>query len=215
MTAPVPARRSRGRLVAYLAGRAVQMELGSWQSLYRFAFRRPRVPVGATGFPYHRSVLAVHLTITAVSVLELVAVDVLVQHWPTVRIPLLVIGVWGVAWMLGMLAAMITRPHAVGPEGIRARYTTDVDVALPWEAIDAVVRRTRIRQDKAPRLPPGADELELWMQERTNVDVLLARPVHVHLPEGTATVRRIGLFADDPAAFLAAVRTHVERSPAT
>lgn len=214
MTAPVPDRRSGGQLAGYLARRAVQMEIGSWQSLYRFVLRRPRVPAGASGFTYHRAVLAVHLTITAVSVLELVVVDVLVHRWPAVRIPLLVLGLWGVAWMLGMLAAMVTRPHAVGPEGIRVRYTTDVDVAVPWDAVDAVVRRTRIREEKAPRLAHGDDVLNLWMQDRTTVDVDLDRPVHIRLPEGTATVRRISLFADDPAAFLAAVRRHVEREPA-
>lgn len=214
MTAPVPVRRTGGARVAHLARRAVQMEIGIWQSLYRFALRRPRVPDGGTGFTYHRAVLAVHLTITAVSVLELVVVDVLVQRWPYVRIPLLVVGVWGVAWMLGMLAAMVTRPHAVGPAGIRVRYTTDVDVAVPWEAIDAVVRRTHIREDKAPRLAPGGDALTLWMQDRTNVEIQLDRPVTIHLPEGAETVGRIGLFADDPTAFLAAVRQQVDRSPA-
>ena len=188
------------------------MEIGVWQSLSRFVFRRPRVPAGATGFTYHRSVLAVHLTITAVSMLELVVVDVLVQRWPNVRIPLLVVGVWAVAWMLGMLAAIVTRPHAVGPEGVRVRYTTDVDVAVPWDAIDAVVRRLHTREDKAPRLAPGGEVLTLWMQDRTNVDVELDQPLQIRLPEGTQTVRRISLFADDPTAFLAAVRAQV---PAT
>ena len=214
MTAPVPASRSRGELVAYWGRRAAQMEKGVWQSLYRFALRRPRVPAGASGFTYHRAVQAVHLTITAVSVLELVVVDVLVSRWPAVRIPLLVVSVWGVAWMLGMLAAMVTRPHAVGPEGIRARYTTDVDVAVPWEDIDAVVRRLHVREDKAPRLAPGGDTLHLWMQDRTNVDVDLDRPLLVRPPEGAQHVRRISLFADDPTAFLAAVREQVERAPA-
>ncbi|MDT0274286.1 hypothetical protein [Blastococcus goldschmidtiae] len=209
MTAPVPVSRTTGEWAAYLARRAVQMEIGVWQSLSRFVLRRPRVPAGAAGFSYHRAVLAVHITITAVSVLELVVVDVLVQRWPYVRAPLLVVGVWGVAWMLGMLAAMVTRPHAVGPDGIRARYATDVDLALPWDAVDAVVRRTRIREDKAPRLAPGDDVLNLWMQDRTNVDIDLDVPVHVRLPEGSATVRRISLFADDPTAFLAAVRAQV------
>jgi hypothetical protein len=159
-------------------------------------------------------VLAVLVTFIVVSAVELVAVDVLVHHWPLVRIPFLVVGVWGLLWMSGLLAAMVTRPHAVGTEGIWARYATDVDLALPWEAIDAVVRRTRTREEKAPRLAHGDDVLNLWMQDRTNVDVDLDRPVHVRLPEGTATVRRISLFADDPTAFLAAVREHTEEARA-
>jgi hypothetical protein len=208
VSAPEAVRRSGGVRAAHLARRAVQLEVGAWQSLYRFVFRRPRVPGGATGFTYHRSVLAVLVTFIAVSAVELVVVDVLVHRWPFVRLPLLVVGVWGLVWMCGLLAAMVTRPHAVGPDGIRARYATDVDLDLPWEAVDVVVRRTRTREDKAPRLAAGA--LHLWMQDRTNIDVELAAPVTVRVPEGSADVRRVSLFADDPVGFLAAVRRHAE-----
>jgi hypothetical protein len=172
MTTPVPAQRSRGGWVAYLARRAIQMEIGIWQSLYRFAFRRPRVPAGAAGFSYHRSVLGILVTFIAVSAIELVAVDVLVHRWTAVRIPLLVVGIWGLTWMFGLLTAMLTRPHAVGPVGIQVRYATDVDVVLD-------------------------------------------RPVLVRLPEGAQPVGRISLYADDPTAFLAAVRRHVDHSTTT
>ena len=54
----------------------------------------------------------------AVSAVELMAVDLIVRRWPSVRIPLLVLSIWGLVWMLGFLFGMLTRPHAVGPEGI-------------------------------------------------------------------------------------------------
>ncbi|MCF6744203.1 hypothetical protein E9529_07925 [Blastococcus sp. KM273128] len=206
MTTTDPGRRTTGQLARHLAVRAVRMEVGIWQSLYRWTFRRPRVPAGAAAFTYHRSVLPVIITFIVVSAIELVVVDVLVHRWPAVRIPLLVLGIWGLTWMIGFLAAHVTRPHAVGPDGIRARFTADVDVDLPWDAVDAVSRRLRTREEKAPRLDRGAGSLDLWMQDRTNVEIELDRPVAVRLPEGEAVVRRVGLFADDPAAFLAAVR---------
>ncbi|MCZ2849350.1 hypothetical protein [Modestobacter sp. VKM Ac-2978] len=211
MTAVVVPRRTGRQLVAHLARRAIAMEIGVWQSLHRFLFRRPRVPAGAVAFTYHRAVLPLIVTFIVLSVLELVVVDLVVHRWPVVRVPLLVLGIWGVTWMLGFLAALVTRPHSVGPDGIHARYSTDVDVALPWSAITAVTRRLDTRAEKAPRLTrdaAGAVTLHLWMQDRTNVDVELDQPVSVRLPEGTTTVHRIGLFADDPAAFLAAVRQH-------
>ncbi|MGY1755180.1 hypothetical protein [Blastococcus sp. SYSU D01042] len=209
--------RTAGETVAYWARRAVELEIGVWQSLYRFLLRRPRVPAGAAAFTYHRVVLPVLIAFIVVSAIELVVVDLLVHRWPAVRIPLLVVGIWGLTWMFGLLTGMVTRPHAVGPEGIRVRYTTDVDVDVPWDAIDAVVRRVANRPDKAPRLEPGVDgpgALHLWMHDQTNVDVLLDRPIDVRLPEGTAAVRRIALYADDPAAFLAAVRGQVDHVPA-
>jgi hypothetical protein len=208
VTAP---RRTAAQLALSLARRAVQLEIGIWQSLYRFLFRRPRVPAGAVGFSYHRSVLPVIVTFIVVSAIELVAVDVLVQRWPAVRLPLLVLGIWGLTWMLGFLAAMVTRPHAVGPEGIRVRYTTDVEAVLPWDAVAAVARRTRTRTDKAPRVTRDGDgraTLHLWMHEQTNLDIALDRPVDVRLPRGTETVTAVHLLADDPAGFLDRVRQH-------
>lgn len=211
MTAVGGPRRTGRQLAAHLVRRAIMVEVGIWQSLHRYLFRRPRVPAGAAGFTYHRAVLPLLVTFIALSVLELVVVDLVVHRWPVVRVPLLALGIWGVTWMLGLLAAMVTQPHAVGPEGIRARYSTDVDVALPWSEIAAVTRRVDTRVEKAPRLTrdaAGAVTLHLWMQDRTNVDVELEQPVTVGLPDGPVTVHRIGLFADDPAGFLSAVRQH-------
>ena len=45
------------------------------------------------------------------SATEVVVLDVLLSRWWTpLRIPLLVVGVWGVVWMLGMMSAYRTRP---------------------------------------------------------------------------------------------------------
>ncbi|WP_051515884.1 hypothetical protein [Candidatus Blastococcus massiliensis] len=218
MTAPTSRSRTAGERIAHLARRAVELEIGVWQSLYRFLLRRPRVPEGATAFTYHRVVLPVIIAFIVISAIELVVVDFLVHRWPAVRIPLLVVGVWGLTWMFGLLAGMVTRPHAVGPQGIRVRYSTDVDVDVPWDAIDSVTRRTGNREEKAPRLArndDGDDVLHLWMHDQTTIDVVLDRPVEVRLPEGAATLHRIALFADDPTAFLASVRAHVERAQAS
>lgn len=218
MTAPAAGSRTTGEWVTYLARRAVELEIGVWQSLYRFLLRRPRVPERATAFSYHRVVLPVLVAFIVISAIELVVVDLLVHRWPAVRIPLLVVGIWGLTWMFGLLAGMVTRPHAVGPDGIRVRYSTDVDVDVPWNAIDSVGRRSTNRAEKAPRLgrdDDGGAVLHLWMHDQTNIDVLLDRPIRVRVPEGTASVRRIALFADDPAGFLEAVRRQVGRTPAS
>ena len=68
----------------------------------------------------------------ALSAVELVAVDLIVRRWPYIRIPLLVLSIWGLIWMLGFLFGMLTRPHAVGPEGIRVRYGAEVDLPVTW-----------------------------------------------------------------------------------
>lgn len=35
------------------------MELRGYQSIYRFVFRRPKVPAGGVGFSYHKPVLPI------------------------------------------------------------------------------------------------------------------------------------------------------------
>jgi hypothetical protein len=61
------------------------------------------------------------MTFIGVSAVEFVVVDLLVRRWPTVRISLLALGIWGLVWMFGLLFGFLTRPHAVGPAGIRVR----------------------------------------------------------------------------------------------
>lgn len=141
MSATTTARaRSPWQKVRYVGGRAWSMEVGVWQSLYRFVLRRPRVPAGASGFTYHQPVMALLAGFIVVSAIELVAVDLLVREWPLVRIPLLIIGIWGFTWMFGLLFGFLTRPHAVGPEGIRVRSGAELDIDAPWSAVDSVRR---------------------------------------------------------------------------
>jgi hypothetical protein len=52
-------RRTWWQFAGYLARRATMMELRGYQSIYRFMFRRPRVPPGAAGLSYHQPILSI------------------------------------------------------------------------------------------------------------------------------------------------------------
>lgn len=209
-----PARRRTGwRLVGYLARRALVMEAKGYQSAYRFILRRPRVPRGATGFTYYSLVLAPLVAFTVLSAVELVVVDLIVHRWTAVRIPLLIAGIWGVVFMLGLLLGILVRPHAVGPAGIRVRYGAEVDVPLAWDDVETVTARRRAITEKEPRITVderGDATWHLRMSNETNVEIGLDRPTTIKLPHGRETVTRIALYADDPKAFMAAVRTHID-----
>jgi len=184
------------------------MEVHGYQNLFRLLFRRPRVPAGAAGFGYHQPVLSVMIVFTALSVLELVVVDVVVRRWPPVRIPLLVLGIWGVTFLLGLLAGMVMRPHAVGPDGIRVRSGSEVDIPLSWDDVYSVTLRKRTVQDKQPKVTvdeSGEATLHLRIMNQTNLDIRLEEPTALRLPHGTETVRLVALYAEDPKAFLAEV----------
>jgi hypothetical protein len=106
-------KRTGWRLAGYLARRAIMMEIRGYQSIYRFLFCRPKVPAGHIGFSYYQPVLAILIVFIAVSAVEVVVVDLIVRRWTNIRIPLLILSIWGLIYMLGFLFGMLTRPHAI------------------------------------------------------------------------------------------------------
>ncbi|WP_217181162.1 hypothetical protein [Streptomyces sp. AC495_CC817] len=205
-TAPSPA--VTRRIVSFLH-RAWVAELRVYASIGRAIARRPAVPPGGTGIAYHRPVLTVLFIFIGLSAVEIPILDLIVHRWPIVRITLLVLGIWGVTWMLGLLCAMIMRPHAVSPEGIRVRNGLEIDVPISWDDIASVAISRRVDEPKRPRIAEG--EYAERMQDETNIEIELERPTLVALPGlapkgGAHRVDRIRLWADDPRAFLDAAR---------
>lgn len=202
MTTTTP-RRPANRAIA-LARRAVLFELGMWRSLARWLVRRPDVPAGGTAFAYRGPVAGLILMFFVVSLVEVVAVDLILPWRGPVRVVLLALGVWGTMLMLGMFAAVTVHPHVVGRSGLRVRYGVSVDVQIPWDAI------TTVRQDR--RANPGqrtvqldGETLHVVVAGQTTVRVDLARPVTVALPrDRTAEITALHFHADDAAGLVKA-----------
>ena len=217
MSVTLPATRPTGwRRIGNLARRAWSMEIHGYSNTFRFVFRRPRVPAGWAGFGYAQPVLSVLIVFNVLSIVELVVVDVVVRRWPSVRILLLVLGIWGVTFMLGMLFGMLVRPHAVGPDGIRVRSGSEIDIPLSWDDIYSVTLRKRTVPDKQPKVTvdeQGEATLHLRITNETNLDIRLERPTTVRLPAGPERVSVVAIHADDPKGFLAEVGRHLQ--PAT
>jgi hypothetical protein len=204
-------KRTGWRFVGYLARRAILMEFRGYQSIYRFAFRRPKVPVGAVGFSYYQPVLAILIVFVALSAVEIVVLDLIVRRWTNIRIPLLILSVWGLIYMLGFLFGMLTRPHAIGPAGIRARYGPEIDIPLLWDDIESVTRRRHTLLNKQPKVTvdeDGGATLHLRIQNETNIEVQLRAPIVVRLPQGPETISKVTLYADDSHAFMTEVGRH-------
>ncbi len=193
--------------------RAWISELRVYSSIARAIARRPAVPAGGTGIAYHQPVLTILIIFIVLSAGEIPILDLIVPPWPAVRIPILILGIWGLTWMIGLLCAMLMRPHAVGPDGIRIRSGLELDVPISWDDIASVAIAKRVDEPKLPRVTPteqGAEYAER-MQDETNIEIELERPVGIRLPGlrpkgGRHEVTRIRLWADDPRAFLAAAR---------
>ncbi|WP_406248365.1 hypothetical protein ACI7YT_01075 [Microbacterium sp. M] len=206
----VATRPSSARRFASLAKRALQAELWVYSSIGRAIARRPAIEPGGTGIGYHRPVLTVLIVFIVLSAIEIPILDLIVHPWPAVRIGVLILGIWGLTWMLGLLCAMLQRPHTVGPTGIRIRNGLEIDVAISWSAIASVEISKRVDEPKSPRVSDSAEYAER-MQDETNILIELERPTPIRLPGlaprgGVHEVTRVRLWADDPRAFLDAAR---------
>ena len=196
--------------------RALLLELRVYANIGRFIARRPAIPRDAVGFGYHRPVLTVLIIFIVLSAVEIPIVDLIVHRWPVVRITFLVLGIWGLTWMFGLLAAYLMRPHTVGPEGIRVREGLEIDIPLTWDDIASVARERRVDEPKTPRVTEAdaTRTLSLRMQDETVIVIELERPTLVRLPGlppkgGTRSVDAVRIWVDDPAAFMDAVRQHI------
>ena len=192
-----------------LAGHAVAFEVGVWRSLARWVRRRPDVPAGAEAFPYVSAAAPVLWTFVVLSAVEIPLVDWLLP-WPPARVALLVVGVWGLLWMVGLLGAMHVHPHTVDDAGLRVRNGFSVDARVPWEAIAAV--RVRRRSVEGSRTVVVAEEggrraVSIAVVASTQVDVELRTPLVLPLARtGGAPVDEVRLAADDPAALVRRLR---------
>jgi hypothetical protein len=190
--------------------RALAYEWAMWRSLYRWVLRRPGPP-GAT-FSYFRTLAPVMWAFIVVGAIEIPAVHLLLP-WPAAERIAVVVGVYGLLWMVGMMASNRVNPHSLDDDGLHVRLGGTVHVVVPWDAIDTV--RTRRRSYEGARSlrveGQGAERvLSVVVGGQTTVDVVLARPLPLLAPRGDREpVGEVRLFADDEKALSAALRAGV------
>ncbi len=200
-----------------LLRRAVVLELALWRALSRWLRRRPDVPSGADAFPYAGAVTPVIWAFVVVSAIEVVVVHVVVP-WETLRWVLDVAGVYGVLWMLGLLASLRTAPHVVDDVGLRVRSGTSVDLVVPWEEIAAVrVRRRSVEGSRTVHLhsdgPRRAVSVNVGASTQLDVELRTARVLPLRRA-GAEPVQEVRIAADDAAALARRLRAGMEAAPA-
>ncbi|MEV4489046.1 hypothetical protein AB0K04_02910 [Micromonospora coxensis] len=203
--------------VAPLLRRAVAYEIGMWRSLYRWILRRPlALPPHTEAFGYLGVVKPILGVFIALSAIEIPIFDLIIRRtvpWEWVRHVVLGLGVWGLLWMIGLLAALRIHPHLVGPAGLRIRNGTTIDIAVPWAAVASVTAGYRsLPSSRTIQVEQGDDGaiLNVSTGSQTSVDVVLREPVAVPLPKGRSEpVTEIRIYADDPHALVARAREHL------
>lgn len=204
---------SPARIVA-LAKHAVVFELRLYRSLLRWLIRRPDhggpedVP-----FTYAKTVTPVMWLWIFASAAEVPLMHLLVP-WDSVRIALLAVGVWGLVWMVGLLASLYVYPHLLGPTTLRVRYGASHSITLPWDAIASMTHKQRDLDSTVwtlqPRETDDGVDLQVGVSGQVNVHARLRRPTIVSTAKGEMEIAELSFFADDPRAFVTRARTMLE-----
>jgi hypothetical protein len=92
--------------------------------------------------------------VRAVVAIELVAVHPLLP-WEIIRLVADILGLWGLVWMLGLLASLSVHPHLVADAGLRVRHGarrgTETVTTIRFCADDARGLAARVRERLAAR----------------------------------------------------------------
>lgn len=201
------------RAVFSLVRRGVMFELRLYWSLFRWLTRRPVVPSpDAETFGYAQAVAPVMSLWIFASACEVPLIHVLVP-WRTVQIAGLVIGIWGLLWMLGFLASLNVHPHVLSPAALRVRNGASVDITVPWDAIAGVTVQRRDLPSSVRTLQlretEGGTDLQVSVSGQVNVHVVLCRPMTVPTRKGGQEISELSLLADDPRALVTRARQHL------
>lgn len=198
--------------VARLVRHLVVVEVRLYVALGRWVARRPAVPAGTTAWGYSRLVTPVMWLWIFGSACELPLAHVLVP-WPGVRLVLLVLGIWGLVWMIGMLASLKVYPHLVGDDALTVRYGVFAELRVPWSALASVRYDDRDVEGFVrvlrPRETAAGTEVMVPVNDRVNVLLELAVPLAVRTSRGEVQAVALGIWADEPRELVAALRAGV------
>lgn len=207
------------RRAGALAWEVIALELALYRSLARWIARRPDVPAGTIAIGYAQLVgpmlwLWIFGSATEVVVVEVVLRQIDAGWAAAVRLPLLVLGIWGVLWMLGMLAAYRVRPHLLGAQSLRIRSGARTWVDVPLTAL----AHTRPAEHELPGLVRSVHQddglLLVGVSSRTNLELVLTGPTALASSKGELTADRVGLWVDDVRAAAALIAAAGVRDPA-
>jgi hypothetical protein len=199
-----------------LARHAVVFELRLYRSLFRWLVRHP--DLGGPDdqpFTYAKTVTPVMWLWIFASAAELPLVHLLVP-WEGVRIALLVVGVWGLVWMIGLLASLYVYPHLLGATTLVVRNGASHRILVPWDRVASVSRRQQDLESTVwtlqPRQVDDGVDLQVGVSGQVNVHVQMREPTTVSTAKGDMELVALSFFADDPRALVTRARALVASS---
>ncbi|MFI5428735.1 hypothetical protein [Aeromicrobium sp. UC242_57] len=193
---------------------AVRLELALYRSIGRWLARRPDVPDGATPIGYAQLVAPMLWLWIFGSATEAIVVEVLLRHFDApwaeaIRLPLLVVGIWGVLWMIGMMAAYRVRPHLLSEANLRIRNSARTWVDVPLNRIASV----HTVEHELPGIIKAVHQddklLLVGVSARTNLELRLDGIADLRTSGGDVAASRVGLWVDEPRSVRTLLQTHL------
>lgn len=127
------------------------------------------------------------------SIAEIVAIEILVSN-ETIKLTLLVLGVWSVFLILGLWASFKVNPHLVEDQYITIQQGSLYKITIPKSLIQSVSEVTT-RDSSKCKLKNG--ELHLPVMSETNMKISLSTPIPCDLPWGmSGDVKEIYFYLD-------------------
>lgn len=185
----------------------LRVEWRVWAGLVRGLARRPDIPTGATAFTHHRAMAALRWVLVGLLVVEIAVVHLLVPPG-ALRLVLLVLGLYGLAWLAGyVLGSGPVRPHLVDGRRVVFRSGLTTDVVVPLTAI-AQVRAIRQMRTGTASIQLDGSALNLVDNGGTSLEVVLRVPIAVALPRrGGTEVDAVRAWVDEPRAMAEAIES--------
>ncbi len=180
---------------------SVRMELDGWRSLYLLARRQTVAPAGARVFSYYLEMRTILFVFIGLSAVEIPIFDVVLSRWPAIRWPILILGIWGFLFMVGVYAGLKAHPHFVIQELLVVHSGPNFKVTIPKSQIYAAfVDERTFETSKGFQIDDveGQTRVNLVTMSQTNISLELKSPVIVTKGTRNYEVSRLDFFADDP-----------------
>lgn len=189
---------------------AVRWEWRVWTGLVRGLSRRPDIPTGALAFTHHRALAPVRWTFIGLLVMETTVVHLLVPPGP-VRLALLLLGLYGLIWLVGyLLGAGPVRPHLAEPHRVVLRHGLTTDIVVP---VDAIARVDAVRHDRTGTATVQVDGRTLSLVDNggTGIEMVLHAPLLIAIRRRTVEIDTVRAWVDEPRAMADAVNQAIDR----
>ncbi len=180
---------------------SVKMELDGWRSLYLLARRRTAAPAGARVFSYYLEMRTILFVFIGLSAVEIPIFDVVLSRWPAIRWPILILGIWGFLFMVGVYAGLKAHPHFVTDDHLVIYGGPNFKLSIPKSQIYAAfVDERTFETSKGFQIDEveGQSRVNLVTMSQTNISLELKSPVVVTKGSKAYEVSRLDFFADDP-----------------